>query len=141
MAITETKIGKVPKYQEDPETGEPDMTKTPTLVDEVEVRADGPDVMALKDVFKDLAWRKQNQRAKKRQKLGVMKITNPQGGVEEIFQNEEQRYREMGYGQKATRFGLVNPFGEQKVNTGGFRRVKYRYENGELVEYYRKEIN
>lgn len=123
MAITEKIIKNVPKYQEDPETGEIDYSKTPTLVDEVEVRADGKDKLALKDVFEKSSWIMQNRIHAKRRKYGVMKISDPQGNVGEIFGHEEEKYRKLGWGRKATKFSLtVSGFGEgKKLGPGKWR--------------------
>lgn len=138
MAITEKVIRNVPQYHTDPETGEVDYSKTPKLVDEVEVKATGKDTYALKDAFKESAWRHQNQTQARRRKYGVLKLTDPHGRVGEVFGHEEEKYRKLGWGQHSTRPTFLGGFGEKEPYQG-FRRTKYKYVDGNLVEYYREE--
>jgi hypothetical protein len=138
MAITETVIKQVPTYHKDPETGEEDRSKTPRLVDEVKVEATGKDVEALRPVFERAEWQKRNQLAAKKRKYGVTRITDPQGNVGEIFGHEEEKYRNLGWGRAATRPTFSVPFGEVKT-AGRFRRTKYKFIDGELVEVFREE--
>lgn len=138
MAITEKVIRKVPQYHKDPETGEEDQTKTPKLVDEVEVRATGKDVEALRPAFEKAAWIKRNQLAARRKKYGVMKLTDPTGKPDEIFANEEEKYRKIGWGRHATRPTFSVTWGEQKI-ARKFVRTKYKYVDGELVVVSREE--
>lgn len=138
MAITETVIKQVPRYHEDPETGEEDRSKTPRLVDEVEVRATGKDVEALRPAFAKGAEIRQNQSAARRKKYGVTRITDPQGNVGEIFPHEEEKYRALGWGQAATRPTFSVPFGERRY-AKGFSRTIYKYVDGELTVVSREE--
>lgn len=138
MPITETVIRNVPKYETDPETGEEDRSKTPRLVDEVEVKATGKEVAELKDVFRESAWRHQNQIQARRKKYGVVKLTDPQGNVGEVFGHEEERYRKLGWGRHSTRPTFSVGFGETKYPTR-FRRTKYKYVDGQVVEVSREE--
>lgn len=96
-----------------------------------EIRASGREVQELRGVFKDSAPQMMHESWQKAQRIGLTKITKPDGTSDEVLADKEALYRQQpGFCVSAVRPTFTMPgFGGMKA--AGLTRMRIRYSNGE----------
>ena len=125
-------LGKELRHKLDPETGRSLDREPPEWQDQVEVRATGKDVQALRGVFKDSSQKQLHQAHNFRNAEGSERLPSPDGKMFEIPGFLVDNYKSMGFGKRATRPSFsMSGFGGMKKE--GFTRCKYVYRDGQRV--------
>lgn len=125
-------LGKELRHKLDPDTGMPLEFEPPEWQEQVEVRASGKDVDALRGVFKESSQRALHQAHNFRQKAGSERLPSPDGKMVEVPGFLVDNYRSMGFGKVASKPSFrMSGFGGMKRE--GLRRCRYVYRNGERI--------
>lgn len=125
-------LGKELRHKLDPDTGMPLEYEPPEWQEQVEVRASGKDVHALRGVFKESSLRSMHQAENFRKKGGSELLPSPDGKMVEVPGFLVENYRSMGFGKVASKPSFrMSGFGGMKRD--GFTRCRYVYRDGERV--------
>ena len=96
-----------------------------------EIRATGKEVQELRGVFKESAPQMMHESWRKAQKVGMTKITRPDGSTDDVLADTEAMYRQQpGFCVSATRPTFtMSGFGGMRRD--GITKMRIRYRNGE----------
>lgn len=103
---------------------------TTEIVEPWEIRATGKDVQALKGALKENAEKEFHEHVQEDEKIGMEKITRPDGSVDEVRADWVPRLRqEYGFCRHAVRSSIsINGFGSMRAR--GLTRYKAIYRDG-----------
>ena len=125
-------LGKELRHKTDPETGMPLDREPPEWQEQLEVRASGKDVDALRGAFKESSQRAMHQAENWRKKAGSERLPSPDGKMVEVPGFLVDSFRSQGFGRVSVRPTFtVRGFGGMKRE--GLRRARYVYRNGERI--------